>query len=258
MLSSRYLHLHEALGLGPMWLNQTATVRSAIPKPHAAHTAAPAPQTKPAALPVAAPAHTRTADAPAARPSPVPQAQDPRSAVLALVGRREQAAQRPNAPPRPAPVLHIAVRTADIAVISVCPSTQDTVHNQLFHGNTGILLDNIFHALGIPSERIHRTCWTKTAPVASTLPDTETIAAALPEFRRELAECRAQTLIFVGQTFTQSDVLPLLEQLCANRQQFVIPHPAQLLRHPEQKAQVWQTLKPLKRAATVEAPDTGR
>ncbi len=22
MLSSRYLHLHEALGLGPMWLNQ--------------------------------------------------------------------------------------------------------------------------------------------------------------------------------------------------------------------------------------------
>ena len=26
MLSSRYLHLHEALGLGPMWLQQGAQV----------------------------------------------------------------------------------------------------------------------------------------------------------------------------------------------------------------------------------------
>jgi len=29
MLSSRYLHLHEALGLGPMWLNQSAKLVSA-------------------------------------------------------------------------------------------------------------------------------------------------------------------------------------------------------------------------------------
>lgn len=26
MLSARYLHLHEALGLGPMWLKQAAAV----------------------------------------------------------------------------------------------------------------------------------------------------------------------------------------------------------------------------------------
>ena len=31
MLSSRYLHLHEALGLGPMWLNQNAEVISSPP-----------------------------------------------------------------------------------------------------------------------------------------------------------------------------------------------------------------------------------
>ena len=31
MLSSRYLHLHEALGLGPMWLKQGAKVLSAAP-----------------------------------------------------------------------------------------------------------------------------------------------------------------------------------------------------------------------------------
>ena len=31
MLSSRYLHLHEALGLGPMWLNKDASVRKQKP-----------------------------------------------------------------------------------------------------------------------------------------------------------------------------------------------------------------------------------
>ena len=32
MLSSRYLHLHEALGLGPMWLNQNAKIIHAAPQ----------------------------------------------------------------------------------------------------------------------------------------------------------------------------------------------------------------------------------
>ena len=39
MLSSRYLHLHEALGLGPMWLNQNAKIIHAAPQ--AAASAAP-------------------------------------------------------------------------------------------------------------------------------------------------------------------------------------------------------------------------
>ena len=45
MLSSRYLHLHEALGLGPMWLKQGAKVLSAAPAaaaPKAAAQSAPA------------------------------------------------------------------------------------------------------------------------------------------------------------------------------------------------------------------------
>ena len=32
MLSSRYLHLHEALGLGPMWLNRNAKIIHAAPQ----------------------------------------------------------------------------------------------------------------------------------------------------------------------------------------------------------------------------------
>lgn len=36
MLSSRYLHLHEALGLGPMWLNRNAKIIYAVPQAAAA------------------------------------------------------------------------------------------------------------------------------------------------------------------------------------------------------------------------------
>lgn len=36
MLSSRYLHLHEALGLGPMWLNRNAKIIHAAPQAAAA------------------------------------------------------------------------------------------------------------------------------------------------------------------------------------------------------------------------------
>ena len=44
MLSSRYLHLHEALGLGPMWLNRNAKIIHAAPQPqHQPHPSAPKP-----------------------------------------------------------------------------------------------------------------------------------------------------------------------------------------------------------------------
>lgn len=87
MLSSRYLHLHEALGLGPMWLKRGAHVRpagTAAPTPTSPVAvsnppAAPAPQ--PAVLPPAASipaASAHTAQAPVSAPdTPLPPQQQP-------------------------------------------------------------------------------------------------------------------------------------------------------------------------------------
>lgn len=68
MLSSRYLHLHEALGLGPMWLKQSARIitspDSASPVPPQTHHAQPRLPETAAAAPAAKPPHTSRADSP--------------------------------------------------------------------------------------------------------------------------------------------------------------------------------------------------
>ncbi|MDO5059101.1 MAG: uracil-DNA glycosylase family protein [Neisseria sp.] len=104
MLSSRYLHLHEALGLGPMWLKQGAKLvrpsenRPAAPQ-HKHHIAA-ASDTPPTlqhdtaeravARPPAPEPHTPAATRPYPPPSPAPKRSKPvlaaHEAVMAAVG----------------------------------------------------------------------------------------------------------------------------------------------------------------------------
>ena len=96
MLSSRYLYLHEALGLGPMWLNRDAKV---LATPPAERTAAPvaAPKAPPASVAPAAetpreplPAATRDHNT-AVRPAA--PANSARAAALAAVGSHIGAAE---------------------------------------------------------------------------------------------------------------------------------------------------------------------
>lgn len=86
MLSSRYLHLHEALGLGPMWLKRGAHVRPAA----AATAAVPTPKTS---RPETAAPETAAPVPPAAPMPPVPMrppaaAHTPPAAVPADAARR--------------------------------------------------------------------------------------------------------------------------------------------------------------------------
>lgn len=117
MLSSRYLYLHEALGLGPMWLNRDAKV---LATPPAERTAAPvaAPKAPPASVAPAAetpreplPAATRDHNT-AVRPAA--PANSARAAALAAVGSRigayEERAQE-NLPAEKAPAEILPPRT---------------------------------------------------------------------------------------------------------------------------------------------------
>ena len=61
MLSSRYLHLHEALGLGPMWLNKDAVFRPSETAPVKSKDAVPPAAAKPVAQAVQAAASGRQA-----------------------------------------------------------------------------------------------------------------------------------------------------------------------------------------------------
>lgn len=242
MLSSRYLHLHQALGLGPMWLKRSAKVlpSEAPSAPDGIQTADPNAR------------HVTAPDTPSVPPHDAGAA---RAAALAAV-QRSRAPQMPerNISPPPAAV-QTAVQTEAVLpepaaaavrlmVLSICPTPDDLRHGRLFSGEDGILLDNMLAAIGLSREDICLSVW---LPHTTFRPDPplQELAAALPKLHALLAAGQPAAVLLLGKIFEQPQTAPLIEQLCGGLPVFTLPHPARLLRRPQLKAQAWQTLKQL-------------
>ena len=250
MLSSRYLHLHEALGLGPMWLNRNAKIIHAAPQAAAAPV-----RPKTIAADTAQAVRTLSAGAHQARTAAIATAQTAKPAVRVPEAAPKAMAETPAKTEKAAhsdnlPRLDVTIRPSEIMVVSICPSTEDSLHGTLFSGDVGTLLDNILAAIGLKPEQAHKTAWVKTAPVFTALPDAEHIRAELAEMQNELTASQARAVLFLGKIFDSPDMIGLMNELCAERPHFVIPHPARLLMQPQLKAQAWQILKPLKQLLT--------
>lgn len=268
MLSSRYLHLHEALGLGPMWLNQNAEVIPSRPAAAAVETGVAA--IRPAAV-VQRPSATPTPLAQVVR-SLSPTAQQARLAAMARSGEAKAAGYARQVrgttettdavdghtvvPVRDAqtavpadrlPPLEVSVRPSEIMVVSMCPSAEDCMMNQLFSGKVGVLLDNMLAAIHVRPLLTHKTCWVKSAPIAGSHPSTEEMAENSAALTAELQQSKARAVLFLGQIFEQPSLQELMQAACGEVPYVVIPHPARLLRQPQLKAQAWQVLKQLKR-----------
>ena len=266
MLSSRYLYLHEALGLGPMWLNRDAKVLAAPP---AERTAAPvaAPEAAPASVAPAAetpreplPAAARDHNTAARPAAPVNSA---RAAALAAVGSRigayeERAQENTPAEKAPAEVLPPAhdtahylealagsINPAKLMVVSICPAPQDKVAGKLFSGTAGELLDNMLAAIGLSAADAHKTSWLEL-PTYEAEPPEAIVERALPRMQAECALSQPQALLLLGRFFTAAERQPLIQSLAGELPVFYVPHPAQLLRQPQLKAEAWAELKKLR------------
>lgn len=266
MLSSRYLHLHEALGLGPMWLKRGAKFVPATPA--APEAAAPEPATP---VRTAEERHDRTLSAGAhharmaamaavhgdkkqSAPTHTPPQTD-RAEPVRTADTASSARQVHDSPPTqnlPAadvrlsddlPRLSAAVKPARLMVVSICPSTEDTLHGELFHGEVGILLDNMLAAIRLAPQQVHKTSWVKAAPVFSPTPSETQIREEMPALRQELEASQAQAVLFLGQIFEQKELIAAMDELCGGIPHFTCPHPARLLRQPRLKAYAWQVLK---------------
>lgn len=260
MLSSRYLHLHEALGLGPMWLAQGAAVRpsekAAAPvaapsalAPAAAAVAALARHTPPIAERTLSPsAHQARQAAVSAVKQPAPAL--PKTAPAVSVPESPTAAPVPTEP-HALPRLHIAVQPARLMVLAPCPAPEDLLHGALFSGSSGVLLDNMLAAIGLNPQAVHKTAWLKSAP-AFAEPDAAAMMQELAAMQAELAGCGAQAVLLLGQAFTRPEHAAAAAQLCSGLPCFTVPHPARLLRQPQLKAQAWQELKRLRAALAQE------
>lgn len=273
MLSSRYLHLHEALDLGPMWLKRGAKlvaadaenerqtdVQTAATHRPSENTAPPAPTS---AAPVAAPDPTRNAavrTAATQRPS-----ENARAAAMAAVGSsiggyyksQERAAQLAAPPERraaeaAAPVfrsvaehkaaLADSIAPARVMAVSVCPAPEDIATGRLLGGAAGVLLGNMFAAIGLADADVRRTSWLQNSEFS---PSAAQIEAAATRVQAERELCGASAVLLLGR-FDHPAHAAALPQVFAGIPVFSVPHPARLLRQPELKAAAWQELKRLR------------
>lgn len=251
MLDGRYVHLHEALGLGPMWLQQNAKITGRLPE----KTAAPP---RPRLNVPAAATPTPPPAAPVSNPPPVGSNIHPaRLAALQRIGSsRLQTPAAAEPPTQPAVLtaehylaeLRGQIQPAALMVLVMCASPADTVSGSLLSGEDGVLFDKMLAAIGLARPQIHLSCWLKRAPDFNPEPPADEVAAACPRLHAELQLARPKALLLMGRFFERADVAQHLHKLGSGIPSFHIPHPQQMLDDPQLKRPAWQTLQNLQAA----------
>ena len=289
MLDARYVHLHEALGLGPMWLPVAARIRQpekpaadaggssdAPERPSSLKTAAHKVQAAAPARPAAAAHHAdgagfaETPPVPARTPAPratrAPQTttapNSPRLAALQRVGSTTlepaPAAAVQESPAAAPTVEHYLERLAGrvpaarLMVLSVCPSPADVAARRLFSGAEGELLDKMLAAIRLSREDSYLSCWLKGLPDFRPQPAAEDVAAASARVDAEFRLSGARALLLMGHFFERNDVRGHLQRIAPDVPHFYIDHPQQMLHKPQLKRKAWEELQKLQ--AALETP----
>lgn len=256
MLESRYLHLHEALGLGPMWLKQGARL---LPPPaegqdgrfQTASDTAPTVRTAPQ------PAAAVHEDA--KQPSGNAHAATLAATLAAIGGASRRQSREPSVPKPAEPAANAANTLSDtlqdgiilqtppdaarLLAVSICPAPADLAAGRLFSGADGVLLDNMLAAIGLTAADCRRTSW---LPSVEFSPDAARLQAAAERMRHEAASGRIRAVLLLGQFFEQPENAEAVAATFRNLPVFTVPHPARMLRQPQLKARAWTELKRLR------------
>lgn len=241
MLDSRYVHLHEALGLGVMWLNTNAKI---LPQTQPEKSKLPSAQ-KPLAVTV--PQKTPTQAASNARLAALQRVRahsNPDSGSL-----KNPQPTAPIAAPTVAPTTPVPAPTprAKVMIISVCASPADVVAGKLFSGEDGAMLNKMLGAIGLQNSDAYLSTWLKDLPDFNPKPPTETVIAATERVAQEWRQSGASSLLLLGDFFDRADVQQQLNQFSGSEQRFHIPHPMRIVSNPKLKRSAWETLQQMQK-----------
>ena len=263
MLNSRYIHLHQALGLGSMWLNQQARIRppegslkaegfNEVKTSNASFN-----KIKTEGLNEVKTSNTHSGESEAKTepryPTQTPTNPAAQGNALVKIRQRSAPSHTPSAPqPVAAPPgnpLHTpAPRPAKLLVLSVCPSVDDMAAGKLFSGADGEMLHNMLNAIALPPAQAHFSTWLKNSPDFNPRPDAQTITAAAPDIAREWQQTRAQAMLLLGDFFHRPEVQAALNAIAPAAARYHIPHPMRLAGNPQLKRSAWETLQKLQAA----------
>lgn len=234
MLDSRYIHLHEALGLGAMWLKQSAKIIGQLENRELLS----------ACVPHSSPMVKRKE-----------QSKTISASRLAVLQKINSATLQPETlPENNAPILPkyptdsvenylkiLSVPKARVMALSVCASPADVVAGQLLSGSDGELFTKMLAAIQLNQNDVWLSSWLKDLPDFSPKPPTEAVQAAAPRVQAEWQLCGAKALLLMGNFFERDDVKAQLPVAPT----FYIPHPQRILNDPTLKRSAWETLQQL-------------
>lgn len=275
MLSTRYLYLHEALGLGPMWLKRGAYVlpsaqQQANQESHAqsfhdnveVNTVEVNTVKANTALSPATADHATVHHVSKPKVSSSQTMLPARAAALAMVNiathssdespiqNEKQATQSVANQPhvlrtKEAYLQEYAgkLKNSEVLVLSLCPSFKDVVAGKLFSGEDGELLNKMLAAIQLSGQQVRKTSWLANTEFK---PTRQQLQEGLPRLQAILTLCQAKAVLLLGVFFEGEEQQELITQLCGDVPFFRVPHPARILRQPSLKAQAWASLQELR------------
>ncbi|MDO4433191.1 MAG: uracil-DNA glycosylase family protein [Alysiella sp.] len=250
MLNSRYVHLHEALGLGVMWLQRNARLINVsddantqrLPEKNAtAHKL----QLNPPEM------RSVTKQIEATLPARL-QALQRVGSKSATTNASQSVLLSQTTSSEPMPIrtaqdwqnqLSGSIKRAKVMVLSVCASPDDVAAGKLFSGADGVLLDKMLAAVNLHENDVFLNTWLKDLPDFNPKPPNKVVQAALPRLQAEFALAGKPVLLLLGGFFEREDVKQAVAQLGQNVPTFHIAHPLRIISDPTLKRDTWTTLQ---------------
>lgn len=233
MLDSRYVHLHDALGLGVMWLKKGARVIGQPVVQERQITSAASMLKK----------HKNQKNMPLSRLEVLQK-------FSGNVGHNESTPESTSIVQSVEPIHAVSdyllelsgkIPSVKLMVLSVCASPDDVLAGQLFSGADGQLLTKMLAAINLSQQDVFISTWLKNLPDFNPKPSTETVTAAAPRVQAEYQLSGARALLLLGSFFDRSDVKSQLP----DTKVFTIAHPQRILNDRTLKRSAWETLQQL-------------
>ena len=241
MLDARYLLLHQALGLGKMWLQKGACLTSPEmqEKPDIK-------QEKP--LVFTAEKNQEEPTVVAVDMSVIKKPSVIHSVVLVSLAQECMQCQSCTLSTCcKKPIFGGGNAEAELLIFSTCPTPEDDLSGQLFYGETGQFLAKMLAAINIDIESVYLTTAVKCASGFKIEIGPEYYQSCMPFFARQIELVNPKAILALGsdlECWGRPNENGLSYQ---NIPYFVIPHPARLLRHPKEKRLAWEILQKLEK-----------
>ena len=238
MLDARYLLLHQALGLGKMWLQKGACLNVPQQQKQAQIVQSDSPVIEGAQM---SPESVLTIRAPVVAQKIIVHDYDLTSLTRECIQCRSCALSGCCK----SPIFGQGNSNADLLIFSACPTPEDDLIGQLFYGETGLLLCKMLAAINVDIESVYLTSAVKCSGGFKMEVGSEHYQSCMPFLMRQIELVNPKVILALGTDLELWGIQDKSILRYKNIPYFVIPHPARLIRHPAEKKQAWEILQQL-------------